>query len=102
MSAPARGQQFLQISSEELPASRGLGHRILAGIAHLGHVRFYAGSKTAGARHNAGTEFRDIGLANFSGYRNRQQAILAGLRQVAQVRLHAGLDPAFAWLDAGA
>jgi hypothetical protein len=60
-------------------------------IAHLCHVRFCAGSDTAGARHNTGTQFRNIGLAHLSGHRHREHAVLAGWRQVGQMRFYAGL-----------
>jgi hypothetical protein len=96
-------RRFLKIlAAEEFPARRGLGHRILARIAHLCHVRFYAGSYSASARHNTGTQFRNIALAHLSGHRHREQAVLAGRRQLAQMRFYAGLDPAFAGLDVGA
>jgi hypothetical protein len=94
---------FLKIpAAQDFLARRGLGHRILARITHLCHVRFYAGSDTAGARHNTGTQLRNIGLAHLSGYRHREYAVLAGWRQAGQMRFYADLDPAFAGLNAGA
>jgi len=102
-SALARATIILKIPApQDFLARRGLGHRIPARIAHLGHVRFYAGSDTAGARHNTSTEFRNIGLAHLSGHRDREHTVLAGWRQVGQMRSYAGLDPAFAGLNAGA
>src|SRR6516225_5938767 len=86
---------------EDLLARRGLGHRIPARIADVCHVRFYAGSDTAGARLNTRTQFRDVGLAHLSGHRHREQAVLTGWRKVVQMRFYAGLDPAFAGLNAG-
>ena len=65
-------------------------------------MRFDAGPDAAGARHNTGTQFRDIGLAALSGHRNRVHAPLAAFRQLGQMRFDAGLDPAFAGRDAGA
>jgi hypothetical protein len=88
----ARAIIILKIPApQDFLARRGLGHRIPARIAHLCHVRFYAGSDTAGARHNTGTQFRNIGLAHLSGHRHREHAVLAGWRQVGQMRFYAGL-----------
>jgi hypothetical protein len=54
-SALAHAKIILKIPApKEFLARRGLGHRIPARIAHLCHVRFYAGSDTAGARLNTG------------------------------------------------
>src|SRR6516165_9284395 len=98
----ARATTILKISApQDLLARRGLGHRIPARIAHVCHVRFYAGSDTAGARLNTGTQFRNVGLAHLSGHRHREQAVLTGWRKVFQMRFYAGLDPAFAGLNAG-
>ena len=100
-SALARATIMLEIPAPQgFLARRGLGHRIPARIAHLCHVRFYAGSDTAGARHNTSTQFRNIGLAYLSGHRHREHAILASWRQLGQMRFYAGLDPAFAGFQA--
>jgi hypothetical protein len=50
---------------QDFPACRGSGHRILARIAHLCHVRFYAGLDPAFAGLNAGAQFLDIVGAGF-------------------------------------
>ena len=99
----ARGRSFLKVSAaQDFPARRGPGHRILARIAQLCHVRFDAGPQTAGARDDTGTQFRNVGLAGLSGYRHRKYPLIAGWRQLGQMRFDAGLDPAFAGLNAGA
>src|SRR5215470_15326889 len=90
------------LAPQDFPACRGSGHRILARIAHLCHVRFYAGSDAAGTRLNTATQFRNIGLAHLSGHRHCEHDVLAGWRQLGQMRFYAGLDPAFARLNAGA
>ena len=94
---------LLKISaSQNFLARGGLGHRILARIAHFCHVRFYAGSDTAGSWHNTGTQVRNVGLAHLSGHRHREHAVLAGWRQVGQMRFYAAFDPAFTVLNADA
>jgi len=57
---------FLEIpAAKDFLARRGPGHRILAGIAHLCHVRFYAGLDPVFAGLNAGAELLDIAGAEF-------------------------------------
>src|SRR5262245_36181643 len=87
---------------QNFPASLGPGHRILARIAHLCHVRSYAGSDAASTWRNTATQFRNIGLAHLSGHGHCEHDVLAGWRQLGQMRFYAGLDPAFAGLNAGA
>jgi hypothetical protein len=64
-------------------------------------MRFDAGSDTASARHNTGTQVRYISLAHLSGHRHREHAVIAGWRQVGQMRMYASLDPASTGLNAG-
>jgi hypothetical protein len=96
-------QRLLKIPpTEDFLASRGLGHRIFARIAHLRHARFDASSETAGAWYNTSTQLCKIGLTQPSGDRHREHPILAGWRQLGQMRFYAALDPAFPRLNAGA
>ena len=72
---------FLKIpASQEFLTGRGLGHRIPARIAHIGNVRLYARSDTAGATHNTGTKIRNVARAQLSGHCYGEETVLAGGR----------------------